>query len=163
MPGSLTNILFFIAGAIVMAIMVYWILRAIARAQWVNRGNPVPALKIGALSKQEIINELEALRGRKIALHYQKTVDGVETAYHMVSRMLTQMSAQCVDSSDDAEVVAWIYAGQSHPFAYTIDGPPRYSKPYSINGECVPCFLTPAVLLGICHFLKRLNAEGGKV
>lgn len=107
-------------GAIVMAIMVYWILRAIARAQWVNRGNPVPALKIGALSKQEIINELEALRGRKIALHYQKTVDGVETAYHMVSRMLTQVSAQCVDSSDDAEVVAWIYAGQSHPFAYTI-------------------------------------------
>lgn len=163
MPGSVMNVLFFLAGAIIVAIMVYLILRAIARAQWVNKGNPVPALKIGALSKREIINELKALRGRKIALYYQKTVDGVETAYHMVSRMLTQVGAQCVDSSDDAEVVAWIYAGQSYPFAYTIDGPPRHSKPHSIEGECVPRFLTPAVLLGSCYFLKRLDAERDRV
>ncbi|HIC91638.1 MAG TPA: hypothetical protein EYP21_06195 [Syntrophaceae bacterium] len=157
------NALFLIASAIIMAIAGYQILKAIARSQWVNKGNPLPALKIGAISKEEIINELKALRGRKIALHYQKTVHGVEKAYHMVNRMLTQVGAQCVDSPYDAEVVARIYAGQSYPFAYTIDGPPRHSKSYSINGECVPRFLTPAVLLGICHFLKQLDAERGRV
>ncbi len=157
------NILFFIVGAIIIAIAVYQSLKAIARAQWVSKGNPVPALKIGALSEKEIINELKALRGRKIALHYQKTVDGIETAYNMVSRMLNQVNAQCMDSYDGAEVVAWIYRGQSYPFAYTIDGPPGHSKPYSIEGECVLRFLTPAVLLGVCHFLKRLDAERGRV
>lgn len=157
------NVLLFIAGAIVIAIAVYQILRAIARAQWVSKGNPLPALKIGAFSEKEIINELKALRGRKIALHYQETVDGIETAYTMVSRMLTQLNAQCMDSYDGAEVIAWIYAGQSYPFAYTIDGPPGRSKPYSIEGECVPHFLTPAVLLGICHFLKRFDTERGRV
>ena len=58
MPGGLMNALFLIASAIIMAIAGYQILKAIARSQWVNKGNPLPALKIGAISKEEIINEL---------------------------------------------------------------------------------------------------------
>jgi hypothetical protein len=161
MPESTMKILVFVAPAIIMALVIYQILKVIARSQWVNKGNPVPALKIGAISQQEIINELAALRGRRIALYYEKSVDSAGKAYEIVSHMLEKVGTQSVDSFDDAELVVRIYAGKSHPFAYTITGPPGHSKRYGIEGECVPHLLTPAILLGICYLLKRFSAERG--
>src|SRR5690242_11534420 len=89
-----------------------------------SRAFDLPRKGLAPYTQAEMARALPALRGRRLAIDFQKDIDGPQTAARLIRETLGQCGVSWVDSASACEAFIWIQGGGGNlSFAFVVADP----------------------------------------